>query len=50
MAYLMFWQRNELLTGEGNREYEESDSINSVQSSLKSHPFRVTLYIDVESD
>ena len=27
-----------------NHEYQETDSINSVQSSLKSHPLRITLY------
>ena len=45
MPYLMIWQRNTQVSVAGNRNYKETDSINSVQSSLKSHPLWVTLYI-----
>ena len=31
----------------GNHEYKETDSKNSVQSSLKSHPFWLTLYLSL---
>ena len=39
----MIWQRNKF-TVVRNREYKETDSMNSVQSSLKPHPLWVTLY------
>ena len=43
MAYLL----NKLIAKQVVRshEYKETDSINSVQSSLKSHPLWVTLYL-----
>ena len=37
IAFLMIMAKNET-TEVGNHEYEKSNSINSVQSSLKSHP------------
>ena len=40
----MIMAKNETTVAE-NHEYEKSNSINSVQSSLKSHPMRVTLYV-----
>ena len=36
----MIWKRKK----EGNHEYKEKDSINSIQSSLKTHPLWVPLY------
>ena len=36
-------ERNKFIVA-GNREYKETESINPVQSSLKSHPLWVTLY------
>ena len=44
----MIWQRKNKFTIKVNLEYQETDSTNSVQSSLKSQPLWVTLYI-VES-
>ena len=41
------WQGNkQVYMFAGKREYKGTDSINSVQSSLKSHPLRQTLYIN----
>ena len=31
-----------------NHESQETDNINSVQSSLKSHPLWITLYLDLK--
>ena len=42
-AYLMLWQRANLFTMAGSYIYQETDSMNFVQSSLKSHPLWVTL-------
>ena len=44
MAYLMSWQRRKPVSVAGNQEYTETDSVNSVYLSLKSHPLWVTLY------
>ena len=44
MMYLMIWQKNKF-TVLGNHKYKETDSINSLQSSLKAHPLWVTLYM-----
>ena len=46
MSYSIIWQRNKFIVA-GNRECEETDSINFVQSSLKSHPLWETLYVIV---
>ena len=43
MACLMTWQRKKFTVAE-NHEYNETDSINSVQSSFKYKPLLVTLY------
>jgi len=45
MAYLMIWLSKKVkkFSVAGYRKYMETDSINFVQSSVKSHP--VTLYI-----
>ena len=43
MACLMIWQRN--IQVAGNHECKETDSINSVQSSLKSDALWVILFI-----
>ena len=43
---LSWWignERNKFILA-GNQKFKETGSINSVQSSLKSHPLRVTLY------
>ena len=45
MVYLIIWQRTNKFTVAGNHEYKETDNINSVKSSLKSHLLWVTLYI-----
>ena len=45
MAYIIIWQRKKQFTVAGNREYQETDSINSIQSSLKSHPL-YPVYLD----
>ena len=42
---LGFGKERHMLTFAENREYKEADSINSVQSSLKSHSLWVTLYM-----
>ena len=43
----MIWQRNtQVYSCTGSGEYKETDRIHSVQSSLKSHPLWLTLYID----
>ena len=34
----------------GNYEYDVTDSVNSVKSSLKSHPLCITLYIRILGD
>ena len=39
----MIWQKKKQVIVAGNREYKETDHINSVQSSLKSHSLWVTL-------
>ena len=45
MAYLKIWQRKKKkITVAGNREYKEIDSLNSAQSSMKSHLLWVTVY------
>ena len=44
MAYLTFWRIKMKLTVAGYCEYKETDSMYSVQSSLKSYPLWVTLY------
>ena len=44
MAYIMIWQRKKQVYVEGKSEYKETERINSVQSSLKTHPLWVTLY------
>jgi len=41
MAYIMIWQRKKQVYVEGESEYKKIDSINYVQSSLKSHPLWV---------
>jgi len=40
MAYFIIWQRNTqvYIFRPRNHEYKKTDSINSVKSSLKSHP------------
>ena len=43
MAYLTIKEREKKFTVPGNFKYKETDGINSVQSSLKSHPLWVTL-------
>ena len=44
MAYLMSWQRRKPVSVAGNQEYTETDSVNFVYLSFKSHPLWVTLY------
>ena len=44
MIYLMLKQIKKDVYNCNNREYKETYGINSVQSSLKSHPLGVTLY------
>ena len=41
----MVWQIKNKIIVAGNHEYKQTKSINLVQSSLKSHPLWVTLYI-----
>ena len=43
MAYLIVAQKKKKVLG--THEYDELTSINSVEPSLKSHPFLVTLYV-----
>ena len=43
MSDSIIWQRNHNFTVAGNREYKETVSTNSVQSSSKSRPLWVTL-------
>ena len=43
MVYLLNWQGGKKVAN--NQKYKETDNINVVQSSLKSHPLWVTLYI-----
>ena len=45
MAYLTISQNRNKLTFPGNLEYKETDSKNLVQSSLRSHPLWVPLYL-----
>ena len=46
MTYSMILKiKKEVYIVTGKPEFKETDSINSVQSSLKSHPVWVTLYI-----
>ena len=40
----MMISQSDNFTVAGNHEYKETNGINSVQSSLKSHPLWVTLY------
>ncbi len=44
MPYLMNWQRMTEVFVAGNQQLKETNIINSVQSSLKSHSLWVTLY------
>ena len=41
-------KKKKQFTVAGNREYSETDRINSVQSSLKSHPLWITLLDKIE--
>ena len=46
MAYLIIWRsKKNKFSVAGNREYKETDSINFIQSSLKTHPLWVTLAV-----
>ena len=46
MAYLMIWQRKkQVYRLAGNNEFKKKDNIDSVESSLKSHPLWVNLYV-----
>ena len=45
MVYLMIHQRKKNFIVAENYEYKETDSKNSVQSSLKSNSLWVTLYV-----
>ena len=46
----MIWQKRNKLTVIENHRHKDTDSINSVQSSLKSHPLWVTLYDNLTCD
>jgi len=48
MPFSMIRQKRNKLTLARNHKTKETDRINSVQSSLKSYPLRVTLYIDLK--
>ena len=43
MAYLMMWQKRKKFIVAVSHEYKETVGVNSIQSSLKSHPLRATL-------
>ena len=47
MDYIMVWQRDKhaYKSNQKKKETDETDSINFIQSSLKSHPLWVTLYV-----
>ena len=41
----MVWDKEEQGTVEGNQESKKTGNVKSVQSSLKSHPLWLTLYL-----
>ena len=41
----MVWDKKEQGTVEGNQESKKTGNVKSVQSSLKSHPLCLTLYL-----
>ena len=43
----MICQGTKMLLVAENHEYNETDSVDSAQSSLKSHPLWITLYIQL---
>ena len=48
MAYLMVWTRKkEVYVVTGKHKCMKTDNINYIQSSLKSRPLWVTLYLEV---